>query len=360
MSTIDISTFETNNAFYGDLNIIITVKSFELQAIRKRYLESKKNSKVGSVERREPSLGGLVSMRLHDGQLKDEEVLSRMKEPRGIAFQENRIAYASENVIIVLHADGSRYEIENPWFSYVHTVDFSPYYEHHILISSSGFDCFFEYDYVQNKLVKEWFAWENGIYEAHDKEGNTIYITRKADQKEKWEREGKHVNFIQHPATDHLPTSQRAAFINSVYYHRSKEDSYVATLFHKGEVRKIDASGQEVLFSGLKSPHGGRMSDHEKIVVNTAKGTLMVNDVVYDFQFLAGKPEEMQDMEWLQNAIFLGNLVVVIDSNRTSFVLLDLNKKLKSVIPYNSNYAVQDLVRGSLSEAQLKAIATNA
>ena len=59
---IDLSQFKKDHTFYGELNFLLTVKSFDLQAIRKRYLASKKNNRSGSVERRKVALGGLVSV----------------------------------------------------------------------------------------------------------------------------------------------------------------------------------------------------------------------------------------------------------------------------------------------------------
>ncbi|MCB0602001.1 MAG: hypothetical protein KDC28_12270 [Saprospiraceae bacterium] len=358
MNFIDLTTFETNDDFYGSLDIIITVKSFELQAIRKRYLESKKNARVGSVERREPSQGGLVSMRLNAGCIDQDEVLVRVREPRGIAYRNGRLAFASENQIIIVHADGTHFQLNNEWFSYVHTVEFSPFEEDRILVSSSGFDCFFEYRYPQNQCIKEWFAWEHGFDQGHDQAGNPVYITRNEMQRSRWEVEGKQINFIANPATDHLPTSQRSAFVNSVYYDPGNQGNYIATLFHKGEVIRISDNGMLNLFSGLKSPHGGRIIGDHKFVVNTAGGTIIRDDSVYAFHNLPGKPAEMAQLEWLQNAIFIGELIVVIDSNRTSFMVLDLARKYKSIIPFNCDYAVQDLVAGELTPEQKKILST--
>ena len=42
MKRIDISKFQRDSSFYGQIDLLLTVKSFDLQAIRKRYLESKK------------------------------------------------------------------------------------------------------------------------------------------------------------------------------------------------------------------------------------------------------------------------------------------------------------------------------
>lgn len=40
---IDISSFSKSSTFYGEINALVTIKSFDLQAIRKRYIESRTN-----------------------------------------------------------------------------------------------------------------------------------------------------------------------------------------------------------------------------------------------------------------------------------------------------------------------------
>jgi len=45
---------------------------------------------------------------------------------------------------------------------------------------------------------------------------------------------------------------------------------------------------------------------------------------------------------------------VTIDSNRTSFVVFHPEKQLYDIIPYNDNWAVQDMVEGKLSAIQIE------
>ena len=92
MKRIDISKFQRDSSFYGQVDLLLTVKSFDLQAIRKRYLETKKNKRSGSTQRRKPALGGVVSLSLNKGKLFNDEVLSQLKEPRGIDFLNNKLA----------------------------------------------------------------------------------------------------------------------------------------------------------------------------------------------------------------------------------------------------------------------------
>ena len=102
-----------------------------MQAIRKRYLASKKNNRAGSVERRKVALGGLVSVSLKNGQSSEERVLSTLKEPRGIDFHKGQLAISSENKAYVL--TDTIHTIQNDWFSYIHTVEFSPFKEENYL-----------------------------------------------------------------------------------------------------------------------------------------------------------------------------------------------------------------------------------
>ena len=67
MKRIDVSNYQRDSSFYGLIDLLLTVKSFDLQAIRKRYLESKKNKRSGSTQRRKQALGGVVSLRLNKG-----------------------------------------------------------------------------------------------------------------------------------------------------------------------------------------------------------------------------------------------------------------------------------------------------
>ena len=351
---IDISQFRRDSSFYGELNLLLTVKSFDLQAIRKRYLASKKNNRVGSVERRKVALGGIVSVSLKNGQSLEERVLSILKEPRGIHFYKGKLAISSENKAYVL--TDTIHVIQNDWFSYIHTVEFSPFKDVNLLISSSGYDCIFEYNWKQKTCEWEWFAWENGMCQGKDPETkNPLYLTRDKKQFNRWNKEGVKSLLIDDPLTQILPTAKRAAFINSVSYHQSKEGVLLATLFHQGSVAYINQkTGQiAVVMDGLRNPHGGWQSKNILMATSTASGEVRLNDDAFIFQNLANKPVELGEMEWLQNSKKIKDFIVTIDSNRTSFVVFHPEKQLYDIIPFNDNWAVQDMVEGELSAIQI-------
>lgn len=348
--TEKIADWQKDPNFYGKVDVLLSIKSFDLAAIRKRYLASRQNKsgKGGSVERRAVSLGGIAKLRLEAGNAKTLSLLDRLKEPRGLSSAGDRLAFSLENRVIVIDAAGS-HSFTDPWFSYIHTVAFHPSIKERVLVSSSGFDALFEYDYPKAEKTWEWFAWENGINEAHSADGGSVLLSRKEAQIKQWKDAGlKHI-FIANPLKDHLPTAQRAAFINTASYH--EDGNILATLFHEGSVRKIERDSGEsaIVLKGLKNPHGGFQVPQDRILAtNTGKGELWLgkeNRVdVFSGESLKNKAPEMGAAEWWQNAVAWGEYYIVIDSNRNSLLILDPAKKRYDQIAFDANWAVQDLV----------------
>lgn len=364
---IDISTFKRDHGFYGEIELLLTIKSFDLQAIRARYVASKNNKsgKAGSVERRAISLGGIAKVQMKNGKMVQESVLKEMKEPRGISFNNGRLAIAAENVVYLI-IDGSIKKIENPWFSYIHTIDFNPFDSNKIIIASSGLDCIFEYNIDTLECCYEWFAWENGFCESYDaKTDQMITITRNKSVAKANELNGKPTLLIENPKEQTLPTAQRAAFINTVTYDKANPNHFLATYFHEGAIFSINmltGKASKVL-SNLKTPHGGRNHKQDFMATSTGTGEIVFgpdnNSNRYLFNQLEGKPEELGEMEWVQNAINLDNIIIAIDSNRTSFVIFDIDRKLYDMIPYNNDWAVQDLVETiAINEQTIEVIKT--
>lgn len=359
MSTIDLNTFDEDDQFFDTFNLVCTIKSFDLQAIRKRYIASKKNSKTGSVERRAVATGGIVDLSLSNGKITNSEVLIQMKEPRGIAGNENTFGIAAENELFILH-NGAKYNIDYPWFSYIHTLDFHPYKENIVLVSSSGLDCIFEFDFLKNEKVYEWFAWENGFNTAFDKDQNQIKLTRNEEKAAEYARNGIAYKLISNPKEDVLPTAQRAAFINSVTYDQKRENHLLATFFHEGKVFSIDQeTGQsKPIIDGLKNPHGGRNFGQRYMATSTGDGFVKIdNQEIYDFRNLDHKPPEMAGLEWLQNSIPVGpDTFITIDSNRNQFVICNTKAKKISRIDYDNNWAIQDFVNKKLTSEEINFI----
>jgi len=355
--TIYIRDFQYDSDLVNKLDLLLVVKSFDVHAIRKRYLEARKNKteKTGSVERRKAGLGGLVEVKIDGDKIVSTEVISKLKEPRALAIKDSLFALAPEDKVLLF--DDKMASIENDWFSYIHTLKFHPT-EAKLLVCSSGFDCFYEYDLDTQKVSYEWFSWEHGLNEGKNADAKSQFLTRNETAYNKLQNEGKSALLISDPKSQSLPTAQRAAFINACDYN-DKGDKFILTLFHEGKVIEVDRSTGEwiVLMEGLKNPHGAQLiEDNQLLVTNTANESFIIAssdmETEYSFQDLKDKPDELSDMSWIQNSIVHKNLIISVDSNRNSLILTDMENKRYAMIGYDENWAVQDILEAKLTETQ--------
>lgn len=349
---IDLSQFEQNSAFYGQQSLLLTIKSFDLQAIRQRYLASRQNKsgKAGSVERRAASLGGVALVKIDQGGLDIESLQGELKEPRGLDVQAQRWALSLEDRVIVFDK-GERYEITDPWFSYIHTVCFHPQDADRILVTSSGLDALFEYNFRSGECTWRWHAWDHGLNEARlPATGEPLFLTRHQAEAVRWQAEGKAYRLITDPQNDHLPTAMRAAFINTARY--VDGDTMVITLFHEGSARLLhrESGKSEIELDGMRSPHGAqKLSDGRLLCTNTGGGVVCLRDGEtlrqFDFSALPHKAAEMSGVEWLQNSLPVAEGFITIDSNRNALVIFDPERGLYDQVPFSADWAVQDLAQ---------------
>jgi len=348
---LDITTFEPGHSFYTPKYFLATVKSFNLQGIRARYLKARKSNtgRIGSVERREVSQGGLVYFEISKGKIDKCILLGYLPEPRGIDVSADMVAVSSENKIHVI-AGNDVFVLADDWFSYIHTIQFdkksSP---ENILISSSGYDCIFEFSLKNRQKTWEWFAWENGFSKAYDSEKKEfVHLSRDPNQALEYQKNSQKCLLIRDPINQTLPTAKRAAFINSVLYDENNKEKLLATFFHEGSVYRIDRpSGKaELLLTGLKNPHGGRNYQSGFMATSTTSGEVFFNvdePIIVSFSNLVGKPPELQEIEWLQNSAPFDDCIITIDSNRSCFVIYDLEERLIDRVQFDPNWAIQDL-----------------
>ena len=358
-TTIDLAVYKEDHSFYEKIDLLLTIKSFDLQAIRTRYIQSRNNKsgKAGSVERRAIALGGIAEISVWSGQIEQQNILKKLNEPRAIDLREKSIAFSSENVVYVID-QGQLYTVRHPWFSYIHTISFHPDDESVILVASSGLDIIFEMNYKTNDVVFEWLAWENGFNLSRDAEtGAPMFLTRSASQAQLWQETAIPHLLISNPANEALPTAKRAAFINSVSYDVNNPDQILATFFHEGKVYSIDKKTgiAEVVLSDLFNPHGGRNApSNDYLATSTASGEILLgnSDHVKRFSFnnLPGKANGLGTMEWIQNTCMYNDWFIAIDSNRNALFIIDQANERYSKIPFDVDWAVQDLVVGQLPE----------
>lgn len=347
--SVDLGDFEVDEAFFDASDLLLTVKSFNLREIRRRYLKSKSRSKTGSVERREPAMGGLVSVHIEEGDITSQTILGKYTEARGIGVRNGKIAFSSEDEIYIFSGDsGHPAVISHPWLSYVHTVKFNEDASR-LLVASSGVDSLLEFDVDTGVCVWEWVAWEHGLQRGENPEtGKLHYLTRDTAEAEQLESDGKKVLLIQNPGEEKLPTAMRAAFTNSAEYEMA--DSVIATFFHFGEVRRIDRSTgeMETIISGLEKPHGGMPYHSGYLATDTAGGRVVqqATNGMNEFLFtrLPGKAEAVQNLEWLQTSHWDEEQIVTVDSNRTNLTFYSPAHRKRMHVQYNPDWAVQDFI----------------
>ena len=356
---IDISKFKKDSKFYGEIHLTLTIKDFDLRSIQERYIKSQNNvsGRSGSVNRRSVSIGGLATLKIQNSKITDKIILAKFPEPRGLDKKQDIFAFSSNNVVYVLTKNQIKI-IRNKWFSYIHTVEISGDRKN-ILISSSGYDSFFEFDIKTEEKKMEWFAWENGFSESYNPTtGEKFVLTRDEMLAKKMQSKNKKCLLISDPKNYVLPTAMRAAFINSVSYDKNNPNKALATFFHMGTVNQIDLNSgkSKVILSNLVKPHGGQNFKNIYLATSTGSGEIVLGDQNLEQRFyvskLSGKPDHLKDIEWLQNTQFIGKYLVAIDSNRTSFIIIDQEKKLYDLINYDKNWAVQDITEGAISPLQ--------
>ena len=105
--TVDISDYKEDDNFYPEIKLLVTIKSFDLQAIRERYLKNKnkKSNRTGSVNRREVARGGIAEITIKEGKIVHSEVLNEFPEPRGVDSYSNVTAFSTENKVHLLQEE---------------------------------------------------------------------------------------------------------------------------------------------------------------------------------------------------------------------------------------------------------------
>lgn len=342
----DVAEFEEDPKHFRRVELLLAVKSFDLQAIRSRYLESRSRGRVGSVGRRKPALGALVHLVVEDGRVVFLDIVGRLTEPRGVDACEGKIAVASDDQIYVFNEMGNPQAFRSPWMSYVHTVRFNSTGER-VIAASSGVDAVLEVSLSSGGISWEWFAWEHGFSIGQNPvTGEKHFLTRRRHEAEWMESRGWRVVLMNDAREDVLPTALRSAFVNSAEY--TEEGSVLATLFHQGRVIEIapDASEWRTVMNGMSMPHGGTRYASGVMATDTGNGRVICEAdgkrTEFDFSRLEGKPEPLKDLEWIQFARFNGDALVAVDANRTSLSFVDATARKRMSVAHDERWAVQE------------------
>ena len=348
---IDLTNFEEDPSYFENVELLASIKSFNLQEIRRRYNKSKDKSRTGSVERREPAVGGIAHLKIENGNLIESELIGKIIEARGIDFTNVHLTFSSDNKIISFSAGSLQPDIiQNDWFSYIHTVKWNNE-NNRLLVTSSGADILMELERDSWDVRWEWQAWENGINRGFNPDTGEEHILTRSPEKyvELKNNHDIQVILIENPSEKSLPTALRAAFINCANYDRT-DNQIIATLFHSGEVIKIDKKSTDYtpIIKDLTKPHGGSTFKDGYMTTDTAAGKVKYLEhnqlLSYDFSNLPGKHPDVKNLEWLQTSHSIDHTIITIDSNRSNMTFFDVKEQKRMHVDFDPNWAMQDFV----------------
>ena len=329
---IDVAKME-ENVLSGRHDFLVAVKSFDIEAIRRRHMANPK----GSFTRRPPAVGGLCHLVVRGG-VPDFKMLAEVRECRGVSVEDGFLAVSAEDEVIVVGHDSLKV-FRNPWFSYIHTVRLAE--GRRVLVASAGWDRVIELSTSDGKVLGEWIAWEHGCSGGKDSLGWPTRLTRDPEVAERCWNRGERARLCADPK-DILPTGCRATSISSAEY---DGETWVLTLFRQGEVISVRQDGHsKMLMEGLASPHNGQVKDGVVWAADTGRGRVLgLGARPYEFDFSSLPGNLHAPVEWLQSFCWCedGSLAAV-DSNRNAIWLVGMTMRQRVPIP--EGWAVQEIV----------------
>ncbi len=193
-------------------------------------------------------------------------------------------------------------EISHPLFNDIHTLTSS--FNDNLLVVSTGVDGILEIDLKNSgRITWDWLASEHGYDSTSD--GRERRIDRDRDYRK-----------ITSATFDH------STHINSCLCLR--QSKLLATLFHQGQLIEIDrdSGNNRVVLSGLKSPHHIRAWRDAFMLSDTRNGRVLLLDRDYNIvKAVKG------DYNWLQDAVWFDDKILIGDSNNARLVKTDINGK---------------------------------
>lgn len=355
IENIDVAHFKEEPTLGNGIPFAIQLKGFNrMDRIGRRY-DQKAKKISGSITSRPISEGAVMVVNGLTGRdflsAQDSEYTLILPDSRGMATHEDGIYIGSVDRVIHINAQsGEKTILQHPWFAFIHSLQLTDNGKR-ILVTSPGFDRIIELDTDTGEPTWDWSAWTHGY--PNTIKTNKIIVTSVADAA------GKDNTLLIASPTDYqgglgLPAGDRTAFPNSATYLNDK--SILATLFHGGLIKIDKETGTTTLvLDGLSHPHGIRKYNSGFIVTDTAHGACIILDKdlrpikKLSFGNLPGKTPEAQSDEWLQQVIpFNGDLLAAIDSHRAGLYILDPDNALIRRIPYDPNWAMQEVCPLSL------------
>lgn len=334
--------------------------------------QSKKNSY--SIPVRDFVSEGFVRILPHIRATSSEALWERRgPEIRGFATNDTVAAVGMAERIDILDVLTGKLlrTIKHPKLGHVHTIEFSPFNPHLILIGSSAADRILEIDWTNGNIVWEWNPWAHGFSKNRlgmtiiekgqplpDAQNVKIFPTPEADEKMKngeaappnevWVNV---VDFENDKTLGRLKRWQAIVYPNSVTYGHSP-DTIVASSFKLNMIVRINkkTGSAEVVLDGLKSPHGPIPFQSGYLISDTSNGRVIFTDSklkpqkIYDFSKERSNDSISNDsrIEWIQNTYPISeSLLATIDVKRSLFYIWDPSSKSYEAYPFDPKWAPQ-------------------
>lgn len=268
---------------------------------------------------RQVNLGGLI-IRL-DWSNKRIAASKKISCPSGFDFKNNLIYVASmrENKIYVLKKELKIIDqINNKYFNDIHSVNIT---KNGLLITSSGLDLILEIS-PKGKVLWEWWAFNNGY--------NTTPLGK--ERKIKKNINSREIDF---------PTLEQTTHINSAIFSDDREKELIASLFHQGEVVRINKSSgkAKTILNGLKQPHSVyRLGENFVVSDTNGKRVIIFNKNGKIINEIFGEFNWIQDCTKLSNGNYL-----VADSNNNRIVEVNNKGRVIDFYNYDKNYKIYQI-----------------
>jgi hypothetical protein len=348
----DISSFHKRSDLLEESEFIFIVKSQNQIQRRMNMLAARKNGRYGRFEQRPVDTGLFCRGCLRDSRLEIQS-LREYREPRHVCRYDNNTFLLTEmSSLLFVDTEGiERHRINNPYFSFLHTVDIS-FDRQHALIASPGYDVILEINLETEICSYSWFAWEHGFNPSV--EGNWLAVNK--NYHEKYLKEGKKTLFIDplKYGEKGIHTAHRTVHPHIARYNPYDNGESIIIVFgHQGEIYQIDrrSNKESKLFEiGSQMPHGLMPYKDGWCITDTTNGEFVVLDKTFSIlekyivNKLGGKVEGTEDAEWVQFALPIKDqYILFVDANR-GILAVDCKQKQYSIYSPDPNWCIQDVI----------------
>lgn len=256
----------------------------------------------------------------------EKEVVWEMSidSPSGMLMEDETLFVNSINQGKILCINLKRQEIvgeiNHPRFNKPHSITKT---KNGLLITSTGLDSIIEVD----------------------NQGKTLFEVCLADDAYPYDQFGQRRTInkgINHQEVIY-PSLNQTTHVNFARYENRLENSILATLFHQGELIKINKKNLDiqVLIEGLKNPHTiNDYDDKHYLVCDTRDSGIIIMDKK-SYQI---NKKLKNNFSWLQDAVLHNGNIYVADADHHRIVRITLTGDIVDEYIYSSEYRIYQLI----------------